>query len=242
MKPETVEGGDCAPLPGGSEVLRSTGHADTRYRVHHSPWALFLKRCMDLCLAILLLLVLSPVLTLVALIIRLDSAGPAFYRQTRIGTRRRPFSMWKFRTMARDAPEGPHRDFVLALMRGSEPTRPAAKLVDDPRITRVGRWLRRTSFDELPQLFNVVRGEMSLIGPRPPVLYEYEAYQPWQLERFEMPQGMTGLWQVSGRNRLTYRRMHELDIEYVRRWSLWLDVRILVATLRAVVVDGEPIG
>jgi len=114
--------------------------------------------------------------------------------------------------------------------------------VDDPRITRVGRWLRRSSFDELPQLFNVVRGEMSLIGPRPPVPYEYEAYQPWQLERFEMPQGMTGLWQVSGRNRVTYRRMHELDIEYVRRWSLWLDVKILVATLRAVVVDGEPIG
>ena len=204
--------------------------------------ALFLKRCMDLCLAILLLIVLSPILALVALIIRLDSDGPVFYRQIRIGRGRRPFSMWKFRTMVRDAPEDRHRDFVLALMRGSEPTRPVAKLVDDPRITRVGRWLRKSSFDELPQLFNVVRGEMSLIGPRPPALYEYEAYQPWQLERFEMPQGMTGLWQVSGRNRVTYRRMHELDIEYVRRWSLWLDVKILIATLRAVVVDGEPIG
>ena len=204
--------------------------------------ALFLKRCMDLCLAILLLIALSPLLALVALIIALDSGGPVFYRQIRIGRGRRPFPMWKFRTMVCDAPEDRHRDFVLALMRGSESTRPAAKLVDDTRITRVGRWLRRSSLDELPQLFNVVRGEMSLIGPRPPVLYEYEAYQPWQLERFEMPQGMTGLWQVSGRNRVTYHRMHELDIEYVRRWSLWLDVKILVATLRAVVVDGEPIG
>jgi lipopolysaccharide/colanic/teichoic acid biosynthesis glycosyltransferase len=204
--------------------------------------ALFLKRCMDLCLAIFLLIVLSPLFALVALIIPLDSDGPVFYRQIRIGMGRRPFLIWKFRTMVRDASEDRHRDFVLALMRGSEPTRPASKLVDDPRITRVGRWLRRSSFDELPQLFNVVRGEMSLIGPRPPVLYEYEAYQPWQLERFEMPQGMTGLWQVSDRNRVTYRRMHELDIEYVRHWSLWLDVKILVATLRAVVVDGEPIG
>jgi len=239
MKRAAVGGADCGPLPSGAEVPPSIGHADTPYRVHHSSSALFLKRCMDLCLAIVLLLVLSPLLALVALIIPLDSAGPALYRQTRIGKGRRLFSMWKFRTMVRDAPEDPHRDFVLALMRGSEPTRPASKLVDDPRITRVGRWLRRTSFDELPQLFNVVRGEMSLIGPRPPLLYEYEAYQPWQLERFGIPQGMTGLWQVSGRNRVTHHRMLELDIEYVRRWSLWLDVKILLRTPRAVVIDGE---
>jgi len=194
---------------------------------------------MDVCLGVTVLVLLSPLLALVALIVRLDSSGPAFFRQTRIGRGGRPFSMYKFRTMVRDAPDDLHRELVLTLVRAKESTRAAHKLADDPRITRVGRWLRKASLDELPQLFNVVRGEMSLVGPRPPVLYEYEAYEPWQLERFEMPQGMTGLWQVSGRNRVTYRRMHELDIEYVRHWSLWLDVKILAATLRAVVVDGE---
>ena len=158
----------------------------------------------------------------------------------------RRFEIWKFRTMVRGAPDDLHRDLVLPLVRapaGDEPERGSTriyKLAADPRITRVGRWLRRTSLDELPQLFNVLRGEMSLVGPRPPVIYEYEAYSRWQLERLEMPQGMTGLWQVSGRNRLSFRRMHELDIEYVRSWSLWLDLKILALTLRAVVVDGEP--
>jgi lipopolysaccharide/colanic/teichoic acid biosynthesis glycosyltransferase len=195
---------------------------------------------VDACLGTIALVVLAPLFALIALIIRLDSNGPAFFRQTRIGMGKRPFSMWKFRTMVRDAPDDLHRNLVVALARGTEPARPAHKVMDDPRITRIGRWLRKTSLDELPQLINVVRGEMSLVGPRPPVLYEYEAYEKWQLERFEMPQGMTGLWQVSGRNRVTYQRMHELDIEYVRRWSLWLDIKILAATLRAVVVDGEP--
>jgi lipopolysaccharide/colanic/teichoic acid biosynthesis glycosyltransferase len=148
--------------------------------------------------------------------------------------------MWKFRTMAHDASDDLHRDFARALVRGAEPARRIYKLADDPRITRVGRWLRKTSLDELPQLFNVLRGDMSLVGPRPPVTYEYDAYETWQLERFDMPQGMTGLWQVSGRNRVDYRRMHELDLEYVRGWSLWLDLKILAATLRAVVVDAEP--
>ena len=198
-----------------------------------------MKRWIDLGLGTAALIALSPLFLVIALVIRLDSSGSAFFRQTRIGSRGRPFAMWKFRTMVRDAPDQPHRDFVLGLMRATEPTMSMHKLADDPRITRVGRWLRGTSLDELPQLFNVLRGEMSLVGPRPPVIYEYEVYEDWQHERFDMPQGITGLWQVSGRNRVTYRRMHELDIEYVRSWSLWLDLKILAATLRAVIVDGE---
>jgi lipopolysaccharide/colanic/teichoic acid biosynthesis glycosyltransferase len=204
---------------------------------------------MDLIIGVPALIVLAPLLALVAIIVRLDSPGPAFFRQTRVGMGGRPFAMWKFRTMVRDAPDALHRDLVLPLVRGCAgdpperddgPVRAIYKLADDPRITRAGRWLRKTSLDELPQLINVLRGEMSLVGPRPPVTYEYDAYAAWQLERLEMPQGMTGLWQVSGRNRLSYRRMHELDIEYVRQWSLWLDLKILALTLRAVVVDGEP--
>jgi lipopolysaccharide/colanic/teichoic acid biosynthesis glycosyltransferase len=208
-----------------------------------------LKRWMDLLVSAGTLVVLFPILALIAIIIRLDSPGPAFFRQTRIGLGRRPFEMWKLRTMVRDAPDDLHRDLVLPLVqgRGGDQSQREAqsttgriyKLADDPRITRVGRWLRKTSLDELPQLFNVLRGDMSLVGPRPPVTYEYEAYDAWQLERLDMPQGMTGLWQVSGRNRVDYRQMCELDIEYVRGWSLWLDLKILALTLRAVVVDRE---
>jgi lipopolysaccharide/colanic/teichoic acid biosynthesis glycosyltransferase len=204
---------------------------------------------MDLCVGTVALIALSPLLALVAILIRLDSSGPVLFRQIRVGRHGRPFAMWKFRTMVPDATDDLHRELVLSLLRdaataevGSETdsARRVHKLANDPRVTRVGRWLRRTSLDELPQLFNVLRGEMSLVGPRPPVLYEYEAYHAWQRERLQVPQGMTGLWQVSGRNRLSYRRMHELDIEYVRNWSLWLDVKILARTPRAVLADAEP--
>src|SRR5262245_37304194 len=216
--------------------------------IARSPGSLRLKRCIDLCLAALALVVLSPLLALIAIIIRLDSPGPAFFRKVRIGIGGRRFTMWKFRSMVHEAADDRHRDLVLPLVRGcasdeaehAGPGRRIYKLTDDPRITRVGRRLRKASLDELPQLFNVLRGDMSLVGPRPPITYEYEAYDAWQLERLGMPQGMTGLWQVSGRNRLSYRRMHDLDIEYVRNWSLWLDLKILLRTLRAVFVDAEP--
>ena len=227
-----------------SDRGRSSAFAAREARTRY----LRLKRWMYLLIGAVALIVFSPILVLVAIIVRLDSPGPVLFRQTRIGMGGRPFEMWKFRTMVRDAPDELHRGLVLPLVRGcaaaepelgAGPTRRIYKLADDPRITRTGRLLRKSSLDELPQLFNVLRGEMSLVGPRPSVTYEYEAYDVWQLERLEMPQGMTGLWQVSGRNRLSYRRMHELDIEYVRNWSLWLDLKILAMTLRAVFIDGE---
>jgi len=219
-------------------------HSTSRKRQRH----LRLKRYVDVLVGTVVLIILSPLFMLIAIVIRLDSAGPAFFRQVRIGWKQRPFEMWKFRTMWQDAPVDLHRDLATALVRGAEPDRgrgapaPVYKLENDPRITRIGRWLRTTSLDELPQLFNVLRGEMSLVGPRPIVTYEHDASEAWQLERFEMPQGMTGLWQVSDRNRTNYQRRCELDIAYVRNWSLWLDLKILARTVRAVVADREPLA
>jgi lipopolysaccharide/colanic/teichoic acid biosynthesis glycosyltransferase len=206
-----------------------------------------LKRGMDLVLGSLALVPALPVLGLVAVLIRLDSPGPALFRQVRIGWKQRPFRMWKLRTMVHGAPDDLHREYVTPLVRAGRASRPGEpsggsiyKVPDDPRVTRVGRWLRRTSLDELPQLFNVLRGEMSLVGPRPIVTYEHDAYEPWQLARFDVPQGMTGLWQVSGRSVVSYRRMCEMDIDYVRRRSLWLDLRILLRTPWAVLSHREP--
>src|SRR5262249_9735660 len=145
---------------------------------------LALKRGVDMCLGALALMLLSPLLVLIAIIVRFDSPGPVLFRQTRIGWRGRPFEMWKFRTMVPDAPDDLHRDLVLPLVRGegqANAERRIWKLTNDPRVTRAGRWLRRASLDELPQLVNVLRGEMSLVGPRPPTPYEFDAYDAWQL-------------------------------------------------------------
>jgi len=148
--------------------------------------------------------------------------------------------------MRNGAPDAAHRELIRKMFNGQEAEaghgngngKPVYKLVNDDRVTRVGRWLRRTSLDEVPQLFNVVRGEMSLVGPRPPLTYEFEAYDHWQFDRLTVPPGITGLWQVSGRNLLTYRQMCELDLEYVRRWSLWLDVKILFKTVPVVLFNS----
>ena len=192
------------------------------------------KRVFDVVVASLLLLVTAPLWLVIALVIRVTSPGPVLFRQERIGQGGRPFVVLKFRTMRHGASEEPHRAFVIALM-AAVSTEGAAtdgiyKLAMDSRITWIGRWLRATSLDELPQLINVLRGEMSLIGPRPAIGYEVEAYEDWQRERLAARPGITGLWQVSGRNRLSYRRMCELDIEYIRSWSLWRDLQIAAQT------------
>jgi exopolysaccharide biosynthesis polyprenyl glycosylphosphotransferase len=207
---------------------------------------LVMKRLVDLAGATLAVLLAAPVMLLAALAIKFDSRGPVFFRQDRIGTGGRPFKVWKFRTMQTGASDAAHRELVTRMMVGEETETahtsrdgtPVYKLVNDSRVTRIGAFLRRTSIDELPQLFNVLRGDMSLVGPRPPLGYEFEAYDHWQYDRLQVRPGITGLWQVSGRNRLTYRQMCELDVQYVRDWSLFLDFKILLKTIPVVLFNS----
>jgi lipopolysaccharide/colanic/teichoic acid biosynthesis glycosyltransferase len=193
---------------------------------------------MDVVIALLLLPLAVPVVLVAAMVVRLTSSGPAFFRGQRVGRNGMPITVLKLRTMWVDADDAPHREYVARLLEES-PGRPAVgvpyKLTDDARITRVGRFLRRTSLDELPQLFNVLGGQMSLVGPRPDVPYAVEHYEPWQTERLDVLPGMTGLWQVSGRGSLSPQEMLKLDVEYVRSWSLRLDLRILIGTVGTVV-------
>lgn len=184
---------------------------------------------MDVVLSLILLILLAPLWVVVALAVKLTSPGPILYRQERVGLLMRRFQMFKFRTMNVDADEAVHRQLVeRELGRGV-----AMKKLDaeqDHRVTRVGRYLRPTSLDELPQLLNVLRGEMSLVGPRPCLDYELKAYKPWYVYRFECLPGMTGLWQVRGKNRLTADQMARLDIRYARRQTLGGDFRIMLQT------------
>jgi exopolysaccharide biosynthesis polyprenyl glycosylphosphotransferase len=189
----------------------------------------WLKRATDITFTCMGLLVIWPVFVAIALMIVLDSPGPVLYRQQRVGKDGRLFQMLKFRSMHRDADQR-----RAALSGANEATGPLFKMRNDPRVTRVGRILRRTSLDELPQLLNVLRGEMSLVGPRPPLPSEVEEYEEWQLGRLRAVPGMTGLWQVSGRSEVSFHDMVRLDLHYIRNWSLSLDLEILWRTLPAV--------
>jgi lipopolysaccharide/colanic/teichoic acid biosynthesis glycosyltransferase len=193
-------------------------------------------RALDVVVSAVLLIVLLPLLLVIAAVIRIDSRGWVVYRQRRVGKGCRPFVVNKFRTMAAGAGHETHRAFVLGLITGELASTESGvfKLTKDDRITRVGRFLRRSSVDELPQLWNVLRGEMSLVGPRPPIEYEVEHYPERWFGRFAVKPGITGLWQVSGRSQLTLDEMIELDLEYVRRRSVWLNVEILLRTVPAV--------
>jgi len=194
-----------------------------------------LRRCLDVAFAVVLILLLSPLLIGVALAVRIDSRGPAFFRQRRVGYREREFTLYKFRSMRVDADPRGHKEYVTALIKG-EDERPDGgrenlyKLAVDNRITPVGRWIRRWSLDELPQLFNVVKGDMTLVGPRPAIPYEVAEYPAWYRQRFSVKPGLTGYWQVSGRSERTYEEMVRLDIEYAKRRTLGLDLSILVKT------------
>ena len=202
-----------------------------------SRWSSALRRCFDIGFAGMAIVLLAPVLVAVAVAVRLDSRGSALFRQRRVGFHEREFTLYKFRSMRLDADPRGHQQYVTALINGGADAEQAPdggkdlyKLAVDNRITSVGRWIRKWSLDELPQLFNVVLGHMTLVGPRPAIPYEVAEYPTWYLERFKVKPGLTGYWQVSGRSERTYEEMVRLDIEYAERRSLGLDLSILIKT------------
>jgi exopolysaccharide biosynthesis polyprenyl glycosylphosphotransferase len=199
--------------------------------VPHNETMLVLRRCVDVALAGVLVTILSPVFAVMAIAVKLSSPGPILFRQIRAGLNGRPFTFLKFRSMRIDA-----ESLKPQLAAFNEMDGPVFKMTNDPRVTRVGRLLRRTSLDELPQIWNILKGDMSFVGPRPAVLEEVAQYEPWQRRRLSMKPGLTCLWQVSGRNELSFDEWMRLDLEYIDNWSLWLDLKIALRTIPAVLL------
>lgn len=195
-----------------------------------SPVEVAAKRIIDVLGSALLLILLSPVLLCLAILVKVSSRGPIFYRWYIAGQRGHPVMSYKFRSMYANADEIKSQLAHLNEMHG-----PAFKITDDPRITPLGKWIRQYSLDELPQLCSVLKGEMSLVGPRPPLVNEYEQFTPFQKQKMAVRPGLTCLWQVSGRNQISdYDDWVRLDLEYIRNWSVWLDLKILLKTIREV--------
>lgn len=197
------------------------------------------KRALDLVVGSLALVVLSPLMLVLAIMVRIDSPGPALFRQSRIGLNGQPFTMIKFRTMQHGNDESQHREYYRALIEGTAESRESGDgekvfLLDDPRVTRTGAWLRKLSLDELPNLFNVLGGSMSLVGPRPPIDYEVDMYDTRSKGKLAAKPGMTGLAQVSGRGTLTFDEIIDLDLEYIEKRSFFFDVGLLFRTVPAV--------
>ncbi|MDD3642366.1 MAG: sugar transferase [Candidatus Krumholzibacteria bacterium] len=197
-----------------------------------------IKRSIDVIAASMVLIVGFPFFLAIALLIRITSRGPVFFVQKRIGENGGEFALFKFRTMRPDTDDTLHREFTRNFIEGRLPETPldggngtAYKMVDDPRVTAVGRFLRKTSLDELPQFINILKGEMTIVGPRPPLPYEYECYDEWHKLRLKVRPGLTGLWQVSGRSRVPFHEMVAMDIYYIERWSLLLDLKIMLRTV-----------
>jgi exopolysaccharide biosynthesis polyprenyl glycosylphosphotransferase len=202
----------------------------------------FIKRTSDVIVSAIAAVILAPIWIIFAALIRLDSRGPVLFLQERVGMDGRVFLCCKFRTMFADSAEDVHREMYKKNIVGDrdvnagDDEKPVfGKVRDDPRVTRIGRFLRRSSLDELPQLLNVLKGDMSVVGPRPPIPYEVEEYDLWHRKRLDVKPGLTGLWQVSGRNRLTFDEMVKIDLYYVKNWSLWLDLKIILLTLPAII-------
>jgi exopolysaccharide biosynthesis polyprenyl glycosylphosphotransferase len=202
----------------------------TLYSGAAEGWSLLIKRLLDISISLVLLILLAPLFLVTALIIQLTSPGPVFFAQERFGLNKRRFRVYKFRTMVRDAER-----MLPALEHLNEVSGPVFKIKNDPRITPIGGFLRKTSMDELPQLFNVLRGDMSLVGPRPLPVRDYQGLdQDWQRRRFSIRPGITCLWQINGRSSISFERWMELDMQYIDKWSLWLDLQILIRTIPAV--------
>jgi lipopolysaccharide/colanic/teichoic acid biosynthesis glycosyltransferase len=201
-----------------------------------------LKRAVDLSASILVMALGAPAFIFLATAVKLSSPGPVLFRQVRLGRDGKPFTFYKFRSMHHKNDDGVHREFARDFISGdmSEDSGESTvfKMVRDPRITTIGRFLRRSSLDELPQFYNVLRGEMSLVGPRPPISYELEHYQDWHKDRLKVKPGLTGLWQVSGRSTVGFDEMVKLDLYYIGHWNLKLDLKIMARTVPAM-VKGE---
>ena len=195
--------------------------------------ALFIKAVIDYAACIIGILILSPLLIFIAICIKNTSRGPVFFTQTRCGLNGRQFSMYKFRTMVENAEE-----LKVEIASANEMDGPVFKIKDDPRVTRIGRLLRKTSLDELPQLFNILKGEMSLVGPRPPLPEEVAQYDIWQRRRLSMKPGLTCIWQVNGRNGVSFEDWMKMDLEYIDNWSLLLDFKLLFLTIKEVLLGG----
>ena len=204
--------------------------ADRAGFLRGEPYRRLVKRPFDVAASLAGLVLLSPVFAVLAIVIKMDSPGTVFFRQQRVGKDGATFDFYKFRSMVQEAEELKKR-----LLHLNEVDGPAFKISDDPRVTRIGKFMRRTSVDELPQLWNVLRGDMSLVGPRPPLPCEVEHYETWQREKLRAVPGITCLWQISGRSHIGFTEWMRLDIEYIRKQSFGLDLKILVRTLPAVV-------
>ena len=200
------------------------------------------KRILDIVGSIFGIVITSPLMLIIVVLIKLTSPGPVFFRQERVGFLGRRFTFLKFRSMVTNADQTIHESYITHLINGQNgqinrgtKARPLYKMNDDPRVTPLGRFLRKTSLDELPQLFNILKGDMSLVGPRPAIPYEVEKYSLWHCGRvFEVKPGLTGLWQVTGRSRTSFDDMVRLDLRYADNWSLWLDIKIILKTFRAI--------
>ena len=205
-------------------------HVITHYRGSLDGWAGFVKRGIDIAVSLLALIALSPVFLIAAILIKLTSRGPVMFVQKRLGLNKRHMHVHKFRTMVVDAEKQ-----IKDLEHLNEVSGPVFKIKNDPRITPIGRILRKTSIDELPQLWDVLKGDMSLVGPRPLPVRDYEGFsEDWQRRRFSVRPGITCLWQVNGRSSIPFEQWMELDLQYIDKWSLWLDLEILLRTIPAV--------
>jgi lipopolysaccharide/colanic/teichoic acid biosynthesis glycosyltransferase len=227
-------------------LSNSTLYPDLNQTAESNKAALRIKRFIDIAGSIAGILLCAPLFAIIAISIKLTSKGPVFFRQQRLGRYGKNFTFLKFRSMYVDNDHTVHKEYVTQFIRKGIPAKdrqrnadPIFKLTKDSRITPTGRFLRRTSLDELPQLLNVIRGDMSLVGPRPPLPYEFDAYEAWHKRRLlPVKPGLTGLWQVVGRSRVTFDEMVRLDLKYAESWCLWLDLKLLLLTPR-VVMTGK---